>query len=131
MGKDALKTEDWEIMLVALQEWSQRVSEWPDGGGIGLLGLSEHQERVKGLITVAARNAGACKDCLTLSSEWDAGDYVMLKDPVWNRVCDDPEDLICLPCIETRLGRPVGIEDLTSAPINKAWLCTRGGDGGE
>ena len=37
---------------------------------------------------------------------------VMLKDELWLQVCDDDKDFICDVCIEKRLGREIGLEDL-------------------
>ena len=64
-----------------------------------------------------------CKDCgRCLEYEWKDHEYVMLHDALWESIADHDEDLLCLLCIEARLGRGIRADDLTDAPINDHWL---------
>ena len=134
--------EEWEIVLTALIEWrgqlsrplptglltpmerlaTRRVESARESGGVGLLDLVDHALRLDMLIEVAAREALACKDCLRMCSEWLGHEYVMLLDALWEEVSDHDEDLLCLPCIEARLGRRLCLDDLMpDVPTNRDW----------
>ena len=47
-----------------------------------------------------------CKDCKDTYPM-----LFMLKQNVWDKVCEDKEDLLCLECTERRLGRSLTIDD--------------------
>jgi hypothetical protein len=66
---------------------------------------------------------GLCLDCSrdTLRS----GDYYMLRDDVWREANPSVEGMLCLDCLEKRLGRGVGWWDLSPAPINVHFLTER------
>jgi hypothetical protein len=62
----------------------------------------------------------ACLDCGVNTS---VGDYYSLHDDVWQRAYPegaDPDDegMLCIPCVERRLGRRLNALDFTDAPIN-------------
>ena len=68
----------------------------------------------------------ACRDCKidTLS------EYYMVHDETWGHVGDARDDLLCIGCLERRLGRRLYAEDFTQAPINRpaySWDDSRGG----
>lgn len=50
------------------------------------------------------------------------GDYFMLKDEVWAKVCDtqyiSTEDVLCRKCTEHYLGRKLTPKDYSDAPVN-------------
>lgn len=58
-----------------------------------------------------------CDDC-------DAYGYgYLVKDEVWEAAtADEDADLLCLPCLEKRLDRPMRIADFPSVPINEPIL---------
>lgn len=70
-----------------------------------------------------------CDDCgVDTTPEPPAGwEYYMVHDPVWAAagmpVPDDPEGfvgegILCIGCLEKRLGRKLTPDDFTGAPVN-------------
>ena len=53
-------------------------------------------------------------------------DYFMLRDKVWDEVCDNDyisrTDVLCKSCVEKILGRKLVKSDYTNAPVNKSNL---------
>lgn len=56
-----------------------------------------------------------CRDC------GDANIGPMLHDVVWSTIAE-PCDLLCLACMESRLGRKLGSEDFTDCPWNDVYF---------
>lgn len=52
-----------------------------------------------------------CEDCGNIP------DCPMLEDETWYKVAEKP-DLLCIPCVEARLGRPLQMTDLLDCPGN-------------
>lgn len=43
---------------------------------------------------------------------------VMIKDELWEQICGDKSrDILCLSCMEKRLGREIGLEDIKQTPL--------------
>jgi len=57
-----------------------------------------------------------CLDCAVDTIE--VGEYYMLHDPVWLEANPDDDGLLCIGCVETRLGRRLQSGDFNDAPIN-------------
>lgn len=57
-----------------------------------------------------------CLDCglCTCCSK----DYYMVHDAVWESACSHPTGMLCIGCLENRLGRYLTNRDFTDAPIN-------------
>lgn len=51
----------------------------------------------------------------------DLRETPMLCDALWDRLFPQ-SGVVCLPCLEDRLGRPLTLEDLTEVPWNKYWI---------
>lgn len=71
-----------------------------------------------------------CKDCPT--EIFIDVNMVMIKDELWNSICDDHKDAYCDCCIEKRLGRKIVPADFKGAsggrdiiPCNYMWLHER------
>lgn len=59
------------------------------------------------------KNPSKCEDCGSF------GLHYMLKKDVWELTVEtSPARLLCLPCVERRLGRKLVVADLSDAPIN-------------
>lgn len=54
----------------------------------------------------------------------DTNNYYMTKDSVWTSKADKDE-LLCIKCFESRIGRKLTVGDLIIAPINKVFMLTR------
>ena len=52
----------------------------------------------------------------------DRNDYFMLKDEIWDAICDNdyvsPDHVLCRGCCERLLGRRLTMDDLNDAPLN-------------
>lgn len=46
------------------------------------------------------------------------GDHYMLEDAVWYSVCDSDRGMLCINCIEQRLGRRLNPTDFNSSYVN-------------
>ena len=76
------------------------------------------------------RHKKTCKDC-GIEIFVDVN-MVMVKDTLWKKICDYPEDDICDKCMEKRLGRKITTSDFKASslanekmiPCNKMWLET-------
>lgn len=56
-----------------------------------------------------------CYDCN--EDTWD--EYYMIRDPLWVlATISKPAHLLCIGCVEHRLGRKLTKADFTNAPIN-------------
>jgi len=64
-----------------------------------------------------------CKDC-GIRVVWldPYNNMVMLKDELWEEVCDKKSDKICDTCIEKRMGRKIRIKDFKPSRVNGHWL---------
>jgi len=85
---------------------------------------SKPDPRLNSLIDQYKRAAQACEECARPVRLWPDGDYIMVKDDLWAQVVDQDEDMLCRPCMETRLDRPTTIEDLheDDPPCNKPFI---------
>jgi len=54
-------------------------------------------------------DCAACTLCL--------GEYYMVTDQVWDQVAD--HGMLCIGCLEQRLGRMLHARDFTDVPINQ------------
>jgi hypothetical protein len=57
----------------------------------------------------------ACQDC---PEDTLGGDYYMVHNDLWNRAHPNRVGMLCLPCLELRVGRRLRVSDFTNAPIN-------------
>lgn len=64
-----------------------------------------------------SRKRFLCMDCKTDTGK--AGEHYMLKDSVWLAVVKDNKGMLCIGCIERRLGRQLSALDFNDSYINK------------
>lgn len=57
----------------------------------------------------------ACQDC---PQDTLGGDYYMVHNELWDRVHPSGDGMLCLPCLEKRVGRRLRLSDFTDAPVN-------------
>lgn len=57
-----------------------------------------------------------CLDC-NVSTLWN-GEYYMVKNKIWNKIHPDMEGMLCVGCLEERLGRSLIPADFTKCPLN-------------
>jgi hypothetical protein len=58
-----------------------------------------------------------CADCRT-----EGWDLYMVRNEVWAEAGMDPLGILCIPCLEARLGRRLHRSDFTYVPINSLEL---------
>lgn len=61
--------------------------------------------------TLPCDNCG--KDCFK-----DPKDYYMVNDTVWLSVMPTKQGILCMDCLETKLGRKLKAEDIPNCPLN-------------
>ncbi len=88
---------------------------------------------------IETRNSWDCKDC-EIDTSANPRDYYMVTCDVWNRYglggsvevpggwehSGDPSGMLCMDCMERRLGRKLRRDDLMSALVNHINPYTRG-----
>lgn len=48
------------------------------------------------------------------------GEYYMVQDAIWAVVAqDNPRGMLCIGCLEGRLGRELNAQDFTDCPLNE------------
>lgn len=62
--------------------------------------------------------------CIDCGEDTDTSNsYYMVQDQLWQQAVPDPEEannhVLCLPCLERRLGRELNALDFIEAPVNK------------
>lgn len=72
--------------------------------------------------------SSCCKDCCVETmpgTKHDAHEYYMLKDTVWAdairaqpKLRDRGGVMLCIGCVEKRLGRQLIVDDFSEAPLN-------------
>ena len=50
------------------------------------------------------------------------GDYYMVRDELWMSAVGKQEGMLCLGCLEGRIGRPLVADDFPPLPINDWWF---------
>lgn len=56
-----------------------------------------------------------CQDC---STDTRGGDYYMVNDDLWAKAHPQDVGMLCMSCLETRIGRPLVAGDFTQFPVN-------------
>ena len=59
--------------------------------------------------------AFSCIDCGRDTND----EYYMVWDHIWKKANPDMEGMLCISCIEERLGRELTWRDFTTAPLNQ------------
>jgi hypothetical protein len=68
-------------------------------------------------LTLALTNkTHACADCSVNTSDID--EYYMVHDAIWAESLVAPDAMLCIKCLEARIGRQLKPTDFTDAPIN-------------
>jgi len=57
-----------------------------------------------------------CLDCGVNTA--DNYEYYMVKNKIWRKAHPEDDGMLCIGCLEVRLGRVLTHKDFTSAPIN-------------
>lgn len=58
-----------------------------------------------------------CIDCDV--NTMDIDEYYMLKEEVWLSIVPEDKGMLCIKCVEQRLGRKLAPEDFSYCPLNE------------
>ncbi|WP_298705408.1 hypothetical protein [uncultured Variovorax sp.] len=58
----------------------------------------------------------ACQDCAKHTA---ADDYYMVTDTLWQTVHSRDQGMLCLSCLQSRMGRELQSSDFIDAPVNQ------------
>ena len=61
-----------------------------------------------------------CLDCGIDTGK--AGEFYVLRDDVWLSVNDSAIGMLCVGCLEARLGRELQADDFTASYVNAVWF---------
>jgi len=61
----------------------------------------------------------ACIDCAACTN--CNGEYYMVHDEVWLEANPKDKGMLCVGCLESRLGRLLTKDDFIDAPVNLLW----------
>lgn len=61
-------------------------------------------------------NGFECLDCGIDTA--DSHEYYMVKDRLWRKANPKMDGMLCITCLESRLGRVLTYKDFTRAPVN-------------
>jgi hypothetical protein len=56
--------------------------------------------------------------CLDCKADTGSGEYYMLRGEIWLAANPKCSGMLCIGCVETRLGRTLMPEDFSDAPLN-------------
>lgn len=85
------------------------------------------RSRGKGKAKTGPSSVWHCLDCGASTAEDGLNEYYMVQAAVWHAANPGRKGMLCIGCLEARLGRRLTPEDFTSAPINsiKEWHSER------
>jgi len=63
------------------------------------------------------RNNFLCLDC---GKDTFRNEYYMLRNPVWKKANPKIKGMLCIKCVEKRLGRKLTKKDFADVPLNRA-----------
>lgn len=58
-----------------------------------------------------------CKEC----QRWPCL-MLMLKDSIWEQICENTKDYLCFSCMERKLDRPITLSDLKECNLSREFL---------
>ena len=59
----------------------------------------------------------ACVDCK--KDTWaNVKDYYMVEDKIWDKYGSGLRTMLCIQCLEKRIGHKLGIKEITFCPLN-------------
>ena len=117
----------WQALagIVGREEITQTLpSEAGKKGGKSIVSDEEFRQKMSKANTGKTRTPEQIRHCTCVQCGVDTfidnRDYYMLTNELWDCV-GVGEDMLCMACVEERLGRPVEAEDLLDCPLN-TWL---------
>lgn len=120
--KQKIRKEDIEILQWNGTNWNLKLVIIPSKT---YLAITEVPEVDLSLYETNPRHYGSlhCNHCGKDVFK-EIGDYFMLKDEIWQQVCNNhfvsKTHVLCKKCTEHYLGRELTLDDYNDAPVNSA-----------
>lgn len=120
--KQKIRKEDIEIWQWNGTNWNLKLAIIPSKT---YLAITEVPEVDLSLYETNPRHYGSlhCNHCGKDVFK-EIGDYFMLKDEIWQQVCNNnfvsKTHVLCKKCTEHYLGRELTLDDYNDAPVNSA-----------
>lgn len=120
--KEKIRNEDVEILQWNGTNWNLKLAIIPSKT---YLAITEVPEVDLSLYETNPRHYGSlhCNHCGKDVFK-EIGDYFMLKDEIWQQVCNNnfvsKTHVLCKKCTEHYLGRELTLDDYNDAPVNSA-----------
>jgi hypothetical protein len=120
--KQKIRKEDIEILQWNGTNWNLKLAIIPSKT---YLAITEVPEVDLSLYETNPRHYGSlhCNHCGKDVFK-EIGDYFMLKDEIWQQVCNNnfvsKTHVLCKKCTEHYLGRELTLDDYNDAPVNSA-----------
>jgi hypothetical protein len=92
---------------------------WSFVGNSAIGGPTSNLQPLRKVLRAIRDSNFACHDC-----KENLSDLFALKDDLWNQISPFPNGrgLLCLPCTQKRVGRPLSPGDFKLVPANQALL---------
>lgn len=120
--KEKIRNEDVEILQWNGTNWNLKLAIIPSKT---YLAIAEVPQVDLSLYETNPRHYGSlhCNHCGKDVFK-EIGDYFMLKDEIWQQVCNNnfvsKTHVLCKKCTEHYLGRELTLDDYNDAPVNSA-----------
>ena len=120
--KQKIRKEDIEILQWNGTNWNLKLAIIPSKT---YLAIAEVPQVDLSLYETNPRHYGSlhCNHCGKDVFK-EIGDYFMLKDEIWQQVCNNnfvsKTHVLCKKCTEHYLGRELTLDDYNDAPVNSA-----------
>lgn len=120
--KEKIRNEDVEILQWNGTNWNLKLAIIPSQT---YLAIAEVPQVDLSLYETNPRHYGSlhCNHCGKDVFK-EIGDYFMLKDEIWQQVCNNnfvsKTHVLCKKCTEHYLGRELTLDDYNDAPVNSA-----------
>ena len=57
--------------------------------------------------------------CCSKDTWEEEKDYYMLKDHIWKKIASDPDGMMCMDCVEEKLGHKLTADDILICPLTE------------
>lgn len=120
--KEKIRNEDVEILQWNGTNWNLKLAIIPSKT---YLAIAEVPQVDLSLYKTNPRCYGSLHcNCCGKNVIKEIGDYFMLKDEIWQQVCNNDfvskTHVLCKKCTEHYLGRELTIDDYNDSPVNSA-----------
>ena len=109
---------------ILLEKAEENLGEWHDRqinlDKIPELSKECYNYMQDGLENIRILKRFQCMDC-GISTFHDDKNYYMLNNDLWKSIVPNIDGMLCIHCVEERLGRKVKYDDFSDVPLNHHW----------